>query len=74
MTHRFSIFKGRRRPVLFVALGVSITLLVGSVIALYLVSQPSAQSPNGRKKQSTFLPRQIPKRSSVASPHSWVLV
>ena len=54
MTHRFSIFQGRR-PVLFVALGVSITLLVGSVIALYLVSQPSAQSPNGRKKTIDLL-------------------
>ena len=55
MTHRFSIFQGRRRPMLFVALGVSITLLVGSVIALYLVSQPSAQSPNGRKKTIDLL-------------------
>lgn len=55
MAHRFSIFKGRRRPVLFVALGVSIALLVGSIIALYLVSQPSAQSPNGRKKTIDLL-------------------
>ena len=51
MTHRFSIFK-ERRTVLFIALGVSIALLVGSAVALYFVLQPSAQSPNGRKKNN----------------------
>lgn len=54
MTHRFSIFK-ERRTVLFIALGVSIVLLVGSVVALYFVLQPSAQSPNGRKKTINLL-------------------
>lgn len=54
MIHRFSIFK-ERRTVLFIALGVSIVLLVGSVVALYFVLQPSAQSPNGRKKTINLL-------------------
>ena len=40
---------------LFIALGVSIVLLVGSVVALYFVLQPSAQSPNGRKKTINLL-------------------
>ena len=40
---------------LFIALGVSIALLVGSVVALYFVLQPSAQSPNGRKKTINLL-------------------
>jgi len=54
MIHRFSIFK-ERRTVLFIALGVSIALLVGSAVALYFVLQPSAQSPNGRKKTINLL-------------------
>ena len=40
---------------LFIALGVSIALLVGSAVALYFVLQPSAQSPNGRKKTINLL-------------------